>query len=221
MSGTPKATRLIDGMAGLWCVQVGYGNTELARAGAEALRTLPYYNHFFKTTNPWTVELAAKLATLLPEGHSRVLFANSGSEANDAALKLIRYYWNLKGRPEKKIHLSRELSYHGVTMAAASLSGLTPMHPQWDLPLPGFAKVPTPYWYGAKEAGYGDIGEDEFGIRVARETEAIIREIGPDAHRLILRRAGAGRGRTDHPALHLLAGNVPHLPAARHSSACG
>ena len=172
--------KLLDGMAGLWCVQVGYGNTELARAGADALRTLPYYNHFFKTTNPWTVELAAKLASLLPEGHSRVLFANSGSESNDAALKLIRYYWNLKGRPEKKLHLSRALSYHGVTMASASLSGLTPMHPQWDLPLPGFAKVPTPYWYGAKAAGYGDIGEDEFGIRIARETEAIIREIGPE-----------------------------------------
>ena len=99
--------KLIDGMAGLWCVQVGYGNRELARAGRRGLETLPYYNHFFKTTNPWTVELAAKLATLLPEGHSRVLFANSGSEANDAALKLIRYYWNLKGRPEKKIHVSR------------------------------------------------------------------------------------------------------------------
>ncbi len=161
-------------------MQVGYGNKELARAGAEALRTLPYYNHFFKTTNPWTVELAAKLTTLLPKGHSRVLFANSGSEANDAALKLIRYYWNLKGRPEKKIHVSRQLSYHGVTMAAASLSGLTPMHPQWDLPFPGFAKVPTPYWYGAKAAGYGDIGEDEFGIEIARETEKAIREIGPE-----------------------------------------
>jgi putrescine aminotransferase len=148
--------KLLDGMAGLWCVQVGYGNRELARAGAEALRTLPYYNHFFKTTNAWTVELAAKLATLLPKGHSRVLFANSGSESNDAALKLIRYYWNLKGRPEKKIHLSRNLSYHGVTMAPHRFSGLTPMHPQWDLPFPGFAKVPTPYWYGAKQAGYGD-----------------------------------------------------------------
>jgi putrescine aminotransferase len=172
--------KLIDGMAGLWCVQLGYGDKELARAGAEALKTLPYYNHFFKTTNPWTVELAAKLARLLPEGHSRVLFANSGSEANDAALKLIRYYWNLKGRPEKKIHLSRALSYHGVTMATASLSGLTPMHPQWDLPLAGFAKAPAPYWYGAKQAGYGDIGEDEFGIRIAQETEAVIREIGAD-----------------------------------------
>ena len=171
--------RLIDGMAGLWCVQVGYGNKELAKAGAEALKTLPYYNHFFKTTNPWTVELAAKLAKLLPQGHERVLFANSGSEANDTALKLIRYFWNLKGKPEKKIHLSRALSYHGVTMATASLSGLTPMHPQWDLPFPGFAKVPAPYWYGAKEAGYGDIKEDEFGVLMARETEKAILEIGP------------------------------------------
>jgi putrescine aminotransferase len=172
--------KLIDGMSGLWCVQVGYGNKELARAGCDALHTLPYYNHFFKTTNPWTVELAAKLPTLLPEGHQHVLFANSGSEANDTALKLIRYYWKLAGRPEKKLHLSRTLSYHGVTMAAASLSGLTPLHPQWDLPLPGFAKVPAPYWYGAKAAGYGDIGEDEFGILIAREMERIIREIGPE-----------------------------------------
>src|SRR6185369_3887981 len=118
--------------------------------------------------------------SLLPEGHARLLFANSGSEANDTALKLIRYYWNLEGRPEKKIHLSRALSYHGVTMAAASLSGLTPMHPQWDLPFPGFEKVPAPYWYGAKAAGYGDVGPDEFGRRIAREMEEAIQRIGPD-----------------------------------------
>jgi putrescine aminotransferase len=172
--------QLIDGMSGLWCVNVGYGNEALARAGAEALKTLPYYNHFFKTTNPYTIELAAKLATLLPEGHTRLLFANSGSEANDSALKLIRYYWNLKGKHKKKIHLSREFAYHGVTMAAASLSGLTPMHPQWDLPLAGFAKVPTPYWYGARAAGYGDIAPDEFGIRIAEAMEKRILEIGPD-----------------------------------------
>ena len=131
-------------MSGLWCVQLGYGNKELARAGCQAFNTLPYYNHFFKTTNPWTAELAAKLTMFLPEGHEHVLFANSGSEANDTALKLIRYYWNLKGRTEKKIHLSRAISYHGVTMAAASLSGLTPLHPQLDLPFDGFAKVPAP-----------------------------------------------------------------------------
>ena len=172
--------KIIDGMSGLWCVQVGYGNAEIAEAGCEALKTLPYYNHFFKTTNPWTAELAAKLATLLPEGHSRVLFANSGSEANDTALKLIRYYWNLKGRPEKKIHLSREFSYHGVTMAAASLSGLTPMHPQWDLPLPGFAKVPAPYWFAAQTMGHGDIAPEAFGLRMAQALEEKILDLGPD-----------------------------------------
>ncbi|HEY3637372.1 MAG TPA: aspartate aminotransferase family protein [Rhizomicrobium sp.] len=175
-----EGNRIIDGMAGLWCVQVGYGNRELAEAGYEALKTLPYYNHFFKTTNPWTAELAAKLAQILPDGHEHVLFANSGSEANDSALKLIRYFWNLNGKPEKKIHLSRDYGYHGVTMAAASLSGLTPMHPQWDLPLPGFAKVPAPYWFGARAAGYGDIGPEEFGVLVAQQLEDKIREIGPD-----------------------------------------
>lgn len=172
--------KIIDGMAGLWCVQVGYGNEELAEAGYEALKTLPYYNHFFKTSNPWTIELAAKLATLLPAGHDHVLFANSGSEANDTALKLIRYFWNREGRLEKKIHLSRDYSYHGVTFAAASLSGLTPMHPQWDLPLPGFEKIPTPYWYGAKAAGYGDIDPDAFGLLIAEKLETKILELGPD-----------------------------------------
>ncbi|HSZ74705.1 MAG TPA: aminotransferase [Rhizomicrobium sp.] len=172
--------KIVDGMAGLWCVQVGYGNAELAEAGYEALKTLPYYNHFFKTTNPYTVELATKLATLLPEGHTRVLFANSGSEANDTALKLIRYYWNLQRKPHKKIHISRDYAYHGVTFAAASLSGLTPMHPQWDLPLSGFAKVPAPYWFGAKAAGYGDIGPEEFGLLIAKKLEEKILELGAD-----------------------------------------
>jgi putrescine aminotransferase len=175
-----EGKKIIDGMSGLWCVQVGYGDEELAEAGYEALKTLPYYNHFFKTSNPWTIELAAKLATLLPAGHQHILFANSGSEANDSALKLIRYYWNLKGRTEKKIHLSREMAYHGVTIAAASLSGLTPMHPQWDLPLAGFEKVPAPYWFGAKEAGYGDIGPDEFGLLIAKKLEEKILALGAD-----------------------------------------
>jgi putrescine aminotransferase len=175
-----EGKKIIDGMSGLWCVQIGYGNKDVAEAGYEALQTLPYYNHFFKTTNPYTAELAAKLATLLPDGHDRVLFASSGSEANDSALKLIRYYWNLKKKPQKKIHLSRELSYHGVTMAAASLSGLTPMHPQFDLPLAGFEKVPTPYWFGARAAGYGDIGAEEFGVLIAGKLEEKILELGAD-----------------------------------------
>jgi len=172
--------RLIDGMSGLWCVQLGYGNEELAEAGYEALKRLPYYNHFFKTSNPYTIELASKLATHLPEGVTRILFANSGSEANDTALKLIRYYWNLKGKAHKKIHLSREMAYHGVTMAAASLSGLTPMHPQFDLPLAGFEKVPTIYWYAAKQNGYGDISPEDFGTLMAEKLEEKILALGPD-----------------------------------------
>jgi putrescine aminotransferase len=175
-----EGNKIIDGMSGLWCVQVGYGNTQLAEAGCEALRVLPYYNHFFKTTNPYTVELAAKLVTLLPDGHEHILFANSGSEANDTALKLIRYYWNLRGKPEKKIHISRDYAYHGVTFASASLSGLTPMHPQWDLPLPGFVKVPTPYWFGARAAGYDDMDPEQFGVFIARKLEDKILDLGPD-----------------------------------------
>ncbi|MBV9419832.1 MAG: aminotransferase class III-fold pyridoxal phosphate-dependent enzyme, partial [Alphaproteobacteria bacterium] len=110
--------QIIDGMAGLWCVQVGYGNEELAEAGYEALKTLPYYNHFFKTSNPYTIELAAKLAGLLPDGHERVLFANSGSEANDSAVKIVWYYNNLLGRPKKKKIIGRLHGYHGVTVAS-------------------------------------------------------------------------------------------------------
>ena len=168
--------RLIDGMSGLWCVNVGYGRTELAEAAYEAMKQLPYYNLFFQTTNPPATELAAKIASVLPAGLNRIFFANSGSEANDTALKMIRYYWNLQGKTRKKIHISREYAYHGVTMAAASLSGLTPMHPQWDLPLPGFEKVPTVYWYGFG----GDKDPNEYGLEVARKLEEKILELGAD-----------------------------------------
>ncbi|MBL9095304.1 MAG: aspartate aminotransferase family protein [Alphaproteobacteria bacterium] len=168
--------KLIDGMSGLWCVNVGYGRTEMAEAAYEAMKQLPYYNAFFQTTNPYATELAAKIASLLPAGLSRVVFANSGSEANDTALKFIRYYWNLQGKKSKKIHISREYAYHGVTMAAASLSGLTPMHPQWDLPLPGFVKVPTAYWYMFG----GGQDPNEYGLAVARKLEEKILELGAD-----------------------------------------
>lgn len=171
-----EGNKLIDGMSGLWCVNIGYGREELAQAAHDAMKELPYYNAFFQTTHPYATELAAKLAGLLPAGLSRILFANSGSEANDTALKLIRYYWNLQGKKSKKIHISREYAYHGVTMAAASLSGLTPMHPQFDLPLPGFVKVPTVYWYGFGE------GKDPnaYGLEVAKMLEEKILELGPD-----------------------------------------
>lgn len=168
--------RLIDGMAGLWCVQVGYGREELAEAGYKALKELPYYNAFFQTTHPYVAELSQKLAEVTPKGIERFFFANSGSEGNDSAVKMIRFYWNLKKQPKKKIIIAREKAYHGVTMAAASLSGLTSMHPQADLPLPGFVHIPCPYWYGEG----GDLTPEEFGLKTAQALETKILELGAE-----------------------------------------
>ena len=141
-----EGNKILDGMAGLWCVNVGYGRAALIDAARAQMSKLPYYNTFFQSATPPCIELAAKLATIAPGNLERVFFANSGSEANDTAVKLVRYFWNLQGKTDKKIIISRELGYHGVTLAAASLSGLTPMHPQADLPLPGFEHVDAPYW---------------------------------------------------------------------------
>ncbi|MEM9442452.1 MAG: aspartate aminotransferase family protein [Pseudomonadota bacterium] len=168
--------RILDGMAGLWCVNVGYGRDELVDAAARQMRELPYYNTFFQSSTPACVELAAKLADIAPPGLEKAFFANSGSEANDTAAKLVRYFWNLRGKPEKKTIISRKYAYHGVTMAAASLSGLTPMHPQSDLPLPGFEHVDAPYWYGEG----GDLSPEAFGQRAADALERRIVELGAE-----------------------------------------
>ena len=168
--------KLIDGMAGLWCVQLGYGREDLARAAYEASKTLGYYNAFFQTTHPYVTELAAKLATLTPKGIDRFFFANSGSEGNDTVIKLIRYYWNLQGKPNKKQMIARQFGYHGVTLAAASLSGLTPMHPQFDLPLSGFHHIEAPHWYYQG----GDMTREEYGLHCAHALEEKILELGPE-----------------------------------------
>ena len=169
--------RMLDGMAGLWCVQLGYSNQALVQAGSEALGTLPYYNAFFQTTNPHIAELSELVSSITPEGLDSLVFANSGSEANDTAIKMIRYYWNLKGQPGKKAIISREDAYHGVTLGAASLSGLTPMHPQFDLPLPGFHHIgPCPYWFG-NAAG---LSEEAFTDVCVKALEDKILELGPN-----------------------------------------
>ncbi|SLN16388.1 aspartate aminotransferase family protein [Oceanibacterium hippocampi] len=169
-----EGKRLLDGMAGLWCVNVGYGRERLAQVAFETMRDLPYYNTFFQTTHAPAVELAAKIREVTPEGMELVFFACSGSEANDSMVKFVRYFWNLQGRPEKKIMISRNSGYHGVTLAAASLSGLTPMHPQFDLPLPGFEKVDAPYWF----RDGGDLSPEEFGLKAAASLETKILELG-------------------------------------------
>lgn len=169
--------RLLDSMSGLWCVNLGYGRTELADAAAAQMRQLAYYNSFFNTATPPSIELAARIADLTPPGLNQVFFANSGSECNDTIVKLVRYYWNIRGRPQKKLFIARDYAYHGVTLATASLSGLTDMHPQADLPLPDLvARVPGPYWYRHG----GALAPEEYGLQVARALEAKILEVGPD-----------------------------------------
>lgn len=169
--------KILDGMAGLWCTQVGYGNEEIVEAAHKAMKELPYYNLFFMTSHPYAAELSAKIAEKTPGSLSQVHFACSGSEAVDTAYKLIKYYWNLKGEPQRKHFISREYAYHGSTTVAASLSGLSGMHSQFDLPLSGIHHVsPAPYSY----AYQGDLSIEEFTDVCVNAVEAKILELGPE-----------------------------------------
>ena len=170
---------LLDGMAGLWCVNVGYGREELARVAYDQMLELPYYNTFFKTATPPPVRLAAKIAEKMQLGNpdlTHVFFNSSGSEANDTIFRLVRHYWDLMGQPQRKVFISRHNAYHGSTVAGASLGGMTFMHAQGDLPIPGIEHVAQPYRFGE---GFGE-DEDAFGARCAAAIEERILAIGAD-----------------------------------------
>jgi len=167
--------RILDGMAGLWCVNLGYGRHELAEAAYRQMLELPYYNSFFQTAHPPAIELAKRLVDLTPPQFNRVFFTGSGSEANDTVVRIVRRYWDLQGQPERQVIVSRVNAYHGSTMAGASLGGMAFMHAQGGLPIPGIVHIPQPYWY----AEGGDESPDEFGLRIARTLEQKILEIGP------------------------------------------
>ncbi len=166
--------RLLDGMAGLWCVNIGYGRKELAEAAYRQMLELPYYNSFFKTAHPAAIELSALLADVTPAHLNRVFFTNSGSEANETVVRLVRRYWDLLGKPEKQIIISRDQAYHGSTIAATNLGGQSAMHEQAHLPGHGVAHVEAPYWYG----NGGDLSPEEYGIKAAAALDAKIRELG-------------------------------------------
>ncbi len=168
--------RLLDGMAGLWCVNIGYGRTELADAAARQMRELPYYNTFFQTAHPPVVALSARIAELAPGDLNHVFFAGSGSEANDTNLRMARTYWATLGKPDKQIVISRKNAYHGSTMGGASLGGMTPMHEQGGLPLPGIVHIDQPYWW----AEGGNMSPEDFGIARARQLEQEIDRLGED-----------------------------------------
>ncbi|MBI5617941.1 MAG: aspartate aminotransferase family protein [Gammaproteobacteria bacterium] len=167
--------KILDGMSGLWCVNVGYGREELVQAAAEQMRELPYYNSFFKTTNPPALALAELLAEIAPGDLNRVFFTGSGSESNDTVVRMVRRYWDVRGEPQRKVIVSRWLGYHGSTMAGASLGGMAPMHAQGGLPIPDIVHIDPPYWY---QYG-GGLSPEEFGLKAARDLEKKILEIGP------------------------------------------
>lgn len=170
--------RIIDGMAGLWCTQVGYGVEELADIASEAIKSLSYYNTFFQTTTPAVAALSELVASKTPADLNQIFFASSGSEANDTTIKFINYYWNLKGKPQKKSIIAREKAYHGTTIGAASLTGLPFMHDIFDLPLPGIHHIgPIPHYF---EYGEDGESEEEFADRCAQALEDKILELGAD-----------------------------------------
>lgn len=168
--------RILDAMAGLWCVNVGYGREELVQAAEQQLRVLPYYNNFFQTTHPPAVELSALLAELTPAHINRVFFTNSGSEANDTVVRMVRRYWQLAGQPQRQIIISRKNAYHGSTVAGVSLGGMQPMHEQGGPLLPGIEHIEQPDWYTLGQ------GQDRqaFGRQAAGWLEEKILALGAD-----------------------------------------
>lgn len=171
-----EGNKILDGMAGLWCVAVGYGRRELVDAATRQMLDLPYYNSFFQTSTPTQIELSQKLSELTPPGLNHFFFANSGSEANDTIIRLARLYWALMGKPNKRTFIGRTWGYHGSTAAASSLGGMPAMHTQDGKNLPEFAHISHPHWY----LRGGDLSQDEFGIQAARELETKILELGAE-----------------------------------------
>lgn len=172
-----RGKEYIEGMSGLWCAGLGFGDEELIEAATEQLHALPYYHLFGgKGTEP-AIELAEKLKELAPVPISKVFFTSSGSEANDTQIKLTWYLNNALGRPKKKKIISRRKAYHGVTVMAASLTSLPPNHIDWDLPVDAVLHTDCPHFYRFGEAGES---ETEFTSRLVASLVELIEREGPD-----------------------------------------
>jgi 4-aminobutyrate--pyruvate transaminase len=169
----------LEGLSGLWCSALGYGNEELIAAINSQLKTLSYSHLFGGRTHPVVMELADKLAAMLPVPDARIFFSNSGSEANDSHIKMLRYYSNAIGKPQKKKIIALDRGYHGVTVASASLTGLPVMHSHFDLPVEalGILRADCPHYFRGKE---GDESEDEFVSRLLQSLEKLIFEEGAE-----------------------------------------
>ena len=170
-----EGNRILDGMAGLWCVNVGYGRNELVDAAASQMRQLPYYNNFFKTSNQPVLALSKKLADITPDGLNNVFYANSGSEANDTIIRMVRHFWALEGKPDKRVIIGRDYGYHGSTIMSASMGGMSGMHEQAANEA-DFDHIRPPYGFLYQ----GNQDEAEFAANAASWLEDKIADIGAD-----------------------------------------
>lgn len=171
-----EGNKILDGMAGLWCVNLGYGREDLVDAATQQMRQLPYYNSFFQTAHPPAIELAERIAGVAPDGFELTFFAGSGSEANDTNIKLIRRYWDLVGQPDKRFIISRKNAYHGSTVAAATLGGMGPMHEQLGPMVNFIHHIEQPYHFGLGR----DMAPEVFAKQQAGLLEQKILELGPE-----------------------------------------
>ena len=169
-----EGNKYFDAMSGLWCVNIGYGRDELADVAAKQMRALPFYNSFFNCSVEPAIELAAKLAQISPPQFNHCFFTGSGSEANDTMIRMVRRYWDLCGKHDKKVIISRLNAYHGSTIGGASLGGMAFMHEQGDLPIKNIAHIGQPYSFELQ----GNLSEEEFAIQSAQLLEEKIMEIG-------------------------------------------
>jgi 4-aminobutyrate--pyruvate transaminase len=167
----------IEGVAGLWCAALGFDNERLVQAAIAQMRKLPFYHAFAAKSHEPMIDLAEMLIERAPVPMSKVFFANSGSEANDSAIKMIWYMNNALGRPKKKKIVGRLKGYHGITIGSASLTGLAANHRSFDVPLPGFLHTATPHYYHGAVSGES---EEEYATRLADELEQLILKEGPD-----------------------------------------
>ena len=167
----------IEGMAGLWCASLGFDNERLIQAAAAQMRKLPFYHAFAAKSHEPMIDLAEMLIERAPVPMSKVFFANSGSEANDSAIKMIWYLNNALGRPKKKKIIGRWKGYHGITIGSASLTGLPANHRSFDVPLAGFIHTATPHHYHGANPGES---EDDYATRLANELDALIVKEGPE-----------------------------------------
>ena len=168
-----EGNEILDAMAGLWCVNIGYGRDELAEVSSRQMRELPYYNTFFQKTHVPAIALAERLAELTPYDLNHVFFANSGSEANDTNIRIVRTYWQEKGQPEKTVIISRKNAYHGSSVASSALGGMSGMHAQSGM-IPDIHHIDQLNWW----VEGGDMSPEDFGLERAQQLEKAILELG-------------------------------------------